>query len=127
VFVTLNYRLGALGFFTSDALADESPEHASGNYALHDQIAALRWIQTNIAAFGGDPDRVLVFDRERRLRRAIDGARRGAERGVRPGRRVRRRGRRARVPARAARRRGRGRGADRSHRGQRPVEHQHRR
>ena len=61
VVVTLNYRLGALGNFTHDALAAESPTGSSGNYGLHDQVAALRWIQANIAAFGGDPAHVLLF------------------------------------------------------------------
>lgn len=61
VVVTLNYRLGALGFLTADALAAESPEQVSGNYGLLDQVLALRWVQDNIANFGGDPQRVLLF------------------------------------------------------------------
>ena len=61
VVVTLNYRLGAFGFFTHPALAAESPQHVSGNYGLLDQIAALRWVQRNIARFGGDPSRVTIF------------------------------------------------------------------
>lgn len=61
VLVTLNYRLGSLGFLAHPELSAESGRHASGNYGLHDQLAALRWIQQNIAAFGGDPDNVTVF------------------------------------------------------------------
>jgi len=59
--VTVNYRLGPLGFFAHPGLTRESPHHASGNYGLLDQIAALRWVQDNIAGFGGDPARVTVF------------------------------------------------------------------
>ncbi len=61
VVVTINYRLGALGFLAHPALTAESPHGSSGNYALLDQIEALRWVQRNIAAFGGDPNRVTVF------------------------------------------------------------------
>jgi para-nitrobenzyl esterase len=61
VVVTLNYRLGAFGFLAHPAFAAESPYHAAGNYGLLDQIAALRWVQRNIARFGGDPSRVTVF------------------------------------------------------------------
>ncbi|MEO8621571.1 MAG: carboxylesterase family protein [bacterium] len=61
VVVTLNYRLGAFGFFAHPALAAESPHGASGNYAILDQIAALQWVQRNIARFGGDPSRVTIF------------------------------------------------------------------
>jgi para-nitrobenzyl esterase len=61
VVVTINYRLGIFGFFAHPELTKESPHHASGNYALLDQQAALRWVQKNIAGFGGDPKRVLVF------------------------------------------------------------------
>jgi para-nitrobenzyl esterase len=61
VVVTLNYRLGPLGFLAHPALTAESPEHSSGNYGLLDQIAALQWVKRNIAAFGGDPERVTVF------------------------------------------------------------------
>jgi len=61
VVVTLNYRLGAFGFMAHPALAADSPEHSSGNYGLLDQIAALQWVQRNIARFGGDPSRVTVF------------------------------------------------------------------
>lgn len=59
--VTLNYRLGRLGFFTHPALSAESVNGASGNYGLLDQIAALEWVQANISAFGGDPDNVTLF------------------------------------------------------------------
>jgi para-nitrobenzyl esterase len=61
ILVTLNYRLGALGFLAHPALTAESPHHASGNYGLLDQIAALKWVRANIAAFGGDPGQVTVF------------------------------------------------------------------
>ena len=61
VVVTLNYRLGALGFLAHPALAAESPQRASGNYGLLDQVAALRWVRRNIAQFGGDPRRVTIF------------------------------------------------------------------
>ena len=61
VIVTINYRLGIFGFFAHPALSAESGHHASGNYALLDQIAALDWVRKNIAAFGGDPRRVTIF------------------------------------------------------------------
>ena len=60
VVVTANHRLGAFGFLAHPALTAESPEGASGNYGLLDQIAALAWVKRNIAAFGGDPDGVTV-------------------------------------------------------------------
>ncbi len=60
VTVTLNYRLGVLGFLTHPELAEESDHAASGNYGILDQIAALRWVRDNIASFGGDPDRVTI-------------------------------------------------------------------
>jgi para-nitrobenzyl esterase len=61
VLVTINYRLGIFGFFSHPELTKESENHASGNYGFMDQIAALQWVQKNIAAFGGDPKRVTVF------------------------------------------------------------------
>src|SRR5262245_29962164 len=61
IVVTINYRLGALGFLAHPALSAESPHHASGNYGLMDQQFALQWVQRNIANFGGDPDNVTVF------------------------------------------------------------------
>jgi para-nitrobenzyl esterase len=61
VIVTINYRLGVFGFFAHPELSAESGHHASGNYALLDQIAALQWVQKNIAAFGGDPTRMTTF------------------------------------------------------------------
>ena len=61
VLVTINYRLGIFGFFAHPELTKESDRNASGNYGLLDQIAALKWVQKNIAAFGGDPKRVTIF------------------------------------------------------------------
>jgi para-nitrobenzyl esterase len=61
VVVTMNYRLGPYGFFAHPALTAESPHRASGNYGLADMVASLRWVQSNIAAFGGDPSNVTVF------------------------------------------------------------------
>jgi para-nitrobenzyl esterase len=63
VMVTLNYRIGVLGWLSHGALraSAESPEDASGNYGLLDMIAALKWVQRNVASFGGDPGRVTVF------------------------------------------------------------------
>ena len=60
VAVTVNYRLGVFGFFAHPELTKESPHHASGNYGLLDQQAALQWVQQNIAAFGGDPKHVTI-------------------------------------------------------------------
>jgi len=60
VAVTVNYRLGVFGFFAHPELTKESPHHASGNYGLLDQHAALLWVQQNISAFGGDPARVTI-------------------------------------------------------------------
>ena len=61
VVVTINYRLGPLGFLAHPALSKESEHKVSGNYGLLDQIAALEWVRDNIAAFGGDPQRVTIF------------------------------------------------------------------
>ncbi|RLN53753.1 hypothetical protein BBJ28_00002368 [Nothophytophthora sp. Chile5] len=60
VVVTLNYRMGALGFLATTELQGESPNNSTGNYGLLDQIEALKWVQSNIAAFGGDPSRVTI-------------------------------------------------------------------
>jgi para-nitrobenzyl esterase len=61
VFVSFNYRLGALGYLAHPALDAESANHVSGNYGLMDQLQALKWVQKNIAAFGGDPGAVTVI------------------------------------------------------------------
>ena len=61
VVVTINYRLGPLGFLAHPELSAESEHDASGNYGLLDQIAALKWVQRNISNFGGDADRVTIF------------------------------------------------------------------
>jgi para-nitrobenzyl esterase len=61
VFVSFNYRLGRLGFFAHPALTSESKDGLLGNYGYMDQIAALRWVQSNITAFGGDPHNVTLF------------------------------------------------------------------
>ena len=61
VVVSMNYRLGLFGFFAHPGLAAESPDGATGNYGLMDQIAALQWVKRNIAAFGGDPHNVTIF------------------------------------------------------------------
>jgi para-nitrobenzyl esterase len=60
VALTVNYRLNVFGFFAHSELTSESPQHASGNYGLLDSAAALRWVQDNIAAFGGDPRKVTI-------------------------------------------------------------------
>ncbi|HEY5745881.1 MAG TPA: carboxylesterase family protein [Chryseolinea sp.] len=59
--VSINYRLGRLGFFAFQALSQENPNEHKGNYAYMDQIAALQWIQKNIVEFGGDPNNVTIF------------------------------------------------------------------
>jgi para-nitrobenzyl esterase len=61
VVVTMNYRLGAFGFFAHPALTADSPHHVSGNYGIMDMLASLEWVQRNIAAFGGDPGNVTIF------------------------------------------------------------------
>lgn len=61
VVVSMNYRLGIFGFFVHPDLAKESGHNSAGNYGLLDQVAALRWVQKNIAAFGGDPSNVTIF------------------------------------------------------------------
>jgi len=60
VVVTVNYRLGVFGFFSHPELTASSPHHASGNYGLLDQVAALKWVKRNIAAFGGDPTHITI-------------------------------------------------------------------
>jgi para-nitrobenzyl esterase len=60
VFVSINYRVGVLGFMAHPELSEESGHHASGNYGFLDQIAALKWIRSNIAQFGGDPNNVTI-------------------------------------------------------------------
>jgi para-nitrobenzyl esterase len=60
VIVTMNYRLGSLGFFAHPDLARESGHNASGNYGMMDAIAALQWVKRNISAFGGDPNNVTI-------------------------------------------------------------------
>lgn len=61
ILVTINYRLGRLGFFAFPALSQEHPEEPKGNYAYMDQIAVLKWVKQNIAAFGGNPENVTIF------------------------------------------------------------------
>ncbi len=61
IIVSMNYRLGIFGFFALPSLAAESPKHATGNYGLMDQAAALEWVRRNISAFGGDPARITIF------------------------------------------------------------------
>lgn len=60
VAVTVNYRLGVFGFLAHPELTQESPHHASGNYGLLDQQAAVQWVRKNIAAFGGDPQHITI-------------------------------------------------------------------
>jgi len=61
IVVSMNYRMGRLGFFAHPALAAEAPDDVRGNYGYMDQRAALQWVQRNIAAFGGDPKAVTIF------------------------------------------------------------------
>jgi len=61
IVVSMNYRLGMFGFFASHELAQESPNHAAGDYGWLDQLAALQWVKRNIGAFGGDPGNVTIF------------------------------------------------------------------
>ena len=61
IFVSMAYRLGIFGFMTHPLLSAESPHGVSGNYGILDQIAALKWVHNNIAAFGGDPDNVTIL------------------------------------------------------------------
>jgi len=61
ILVTFNYRVGRLGFFAFPALSQEHPEEAKGNYAYMDEMAALKWVRENIAAFGGNPKNVTIF------------------------------------------------------------------
>ncbi len=61
ILVSANYRVGPLGFLAHPELTKESEHHVSGNYGILDQIAALQWVQRNIGAFGGDPNRVTIF------------------------------------------------------------------
>jgi para-nitrobenzyl esterase len=60
VALTVNYRLGIFGFMAHPELTKESPHHASGNYGYMDQAAALQWVKKNIAAFGGDPNKITI-------------------------------------------------------------------
>jgi para-nitrobenzyl esterase len=61
VLVSIAYRVGQLGFLAHPELSRENPNHVSGNYGLLDMIAGLKWVQKNIASFGGDPDKVTIF------------------------------------------------------------------
>ena len=61
ILVSINYRLGRLGHFAFPALSNEHPDEPKGSYAFMDQIAALKWVQQNIYAFGGDPENVTIF------------------------------------------------------------------
>jgi len=59
--VTIAYRLGAFGFLASEALRSQTPDGSVGNYGLQDQRAGLQWVQENIAAFGGNPNKVMLY------------------------------------------------------------------
>lgn len=59
--VSINYRVGVMGFFAHPELSAENDQHVSGNYGILDQIAGLKWVQDNIASFGGDPNNVTIF------------------------------------------------------------------
>lgn len=61
VLVSISYRVGTLGFLAHPELSAENPNHVSGNYGLLDMISGLQWVKENIAAFGGDPDKVTIF------------------------------------------------------------------
>ncbi len=61
ILVTINYRLGAMGYMAHPALSGTDPNGVSGNYGTLDQIAALKWVRDNISAYGGDPDNVTIF------------------------------------------------------------------
>jgi len=61
VLVSINYRLAMFGFMTHPALAEMNPDQPQGNYGLMDSLAALKWVQRNISAFGGDPENVTIF------------------------------------------------------------------
>ncbi|MBI2421613.1 MAG: carboxylesterase family protein [Candidatus Hydrogenedentes bacterium] len=61
ILITFNFRIGPFGFMAHPLLSEESEHKVSGNYGILDQIAALQWIQRNVAAFGGDPDNVTIF------------------------------------------------------------------
>ncbi|MDH6358520.1 carboxylesterase family protein [Parabacteroides sp. PF5-9] len=61
ILVTINYRVGVFGFMAHPWLDEESPKNVSGNYAILDQVAALKWIRNNISGFGGDPDKITIM------------------------------------------------------------------